>query len=178
MIAHSRRWRVSAALVVPALLASLALAGESGLSINWSPSVAPGLYWSSTASPQLGEYVKVCPPDREPFREGRRRGYYAAGPCPGSYQPLMKRFAAAKGDRVQISRAGVAVNGRLLPNSAPRALDSRGRPLPQIALDRVLSDGEALVMTDFFYSFDGRYTGPIEQKQIVGKARPLVTWPR
>lgn len=168
--------RVVAALAVPALLGSVALAGDAGLSINWTGSVAPGLYWASASEPKIGELVKVCPPDREPYREGKRRGYFGPGPCPGDYQPLIKRLLAAKGDRVTITGNGVAVNGALLPNSAPKAADTKGRPLPRLALDRVLGDGELLVMTDYPHSFDGRYTGPLRRANIVSSARPIVTW--
>lgn len=173
-----RRARIAAALAVPALLGSVALAGEAGLSINWTGSVPPGLYWASASAPKIGELVKVCPPDREPFRTAKRRGYFGPGPCAGDYQPLIKRLLAAKGDRVTIAPTGVAINGALLPNSAPRAKDTEGRPLPQIALDRVLRDGEAFVMTDYPNSFDGRYTGPVELTNVISRTQPIVTWAR
>lgn len=172
----TRKARIAAALATPLLLAAVPIGGVAGLTLNWSASVPPGLYWTLDRAPQKGELVKVCPPDREPFRTARQRGYITGGNCPGNYEPMLKRFLAAKGDRIEIGHEGVAVNGRALPNSAPRPRDGKGRVLPRISLDRVLGTREALVMTDYPDSFDGRYAGPIERTNLVSAVRPVLTW--
>lgn len=173
---RTRKARIVAALTVPVLLAAVPIGGVAGLTLNWSASVPPGLYWTLDRDPQKGELVKVCPPDREPFRTARERGYITGGSCPGNYEPMLKRFLAAKGDRIEIGQNGVMVNGHALVNSAPRTLDGKGRALPRVSLDRVLSEREALVMTDYPDSFDGRYAGPIQRANLVSAVRPVLTW--
>jgi conjugative transfer signal peptidase TraF len=99
------------------------------------------------------------------------------GLCPGAYGLLMKRVAAAKGDRVRISAAGIAVNGSLLPDSAPLPFDADGQPLPRADFDRTLADSELLVVGDAsVVSFDGRYFGPIDRAQIQAVIEPVFTW--
>lgn len=172
----NRRARITFALAVPALLIGVEVAGRTGMVINDTPSMAEGVYWKLHRAPQIGEVVALCPPDREPFRTARDRGYMATGPCPGGYVPLIKRFLAKAGDRVHIGPDGVAINGNRLPGSAPRAADGLGRPLPRVRLDRELAAHEVLVMTDYPDSFDGRYTGPLDRTVIQSAMRPVATW--
>ena len=172
----TRTGRISVALAVPALLAGIEIAGSAGLIINDTPSMAEGVYWKLHRAPAIGEIVALCPPDREPFRTAKRRGYMTTGPCPGGYVPLIKRYRATAGDRVHIGADGVAVNGVRLPSSAPKPADGLGRPLPQVRLDRALGANEVLVMTDYPDSFDGRYTGPLDRSVFQSAMRPVATW--
>jgi len=48
------------------------------------------------------------------------------------YAPLLKPIAARAGDTVTVSEAGVAVNGKLLPNSKQYPKDGIGRPMPLV----------------------------------------------
>lgn len=169
---RSRRAVVAAALIG---LVAVPVAGSAGLTMNWTPSAAQGLYWRADRAPAKGELVLVCPPDRQVFQVGRERGYIRSGSCPGGFEPLVKRYLAAKGDRVSIDANGVRVNGLLLPNSAPMASDSKGRPMPRMHMDRVLGAGEVLLITDYVRSFDGRYTGPLPASVIVGPLDPVAT---
>ena len=41
----------------------------------------------------------------------------------------MKPVIASAGDIVEISQRGLAVNGVLLSNTAPKSIDSKGRPM-------------------------------------------------
>ena len=168
--------RATAVLAAFAALACVPLAGMAGLSLNWTPSVPPGLYWSLHRPARIGELTLVCPPDTAIFRTARERGYLDKGSCPGDYSPLIKRILAAKGDHVRIDREGVVVNGRLLPGSAPRVLDGKRRPLPQLRFDRRLRDGEALPMTSYPNSFDARYIGPVATQRLGSAVTPVWTW--
>ncbi|MGZ4823081.1 MAG: conjugative transfer signal peptidase TraF [Terriglobales bacterium] len=161
-----------------ALLGALALLGAAGGRINTSKSIRLGLYWTSERRVQKGEYVLFCPPQIVVFEEARRRGYLAAGFCPGGYGFLMKRVLAAKGDTVAVADDGVRVNGKLLPFSAPLAADRAGRPMPRYqASQYVLGASEVLLMTDVSpTSFDGRYFGPVNLTQIRTVVVPLLTW--
>ncbi len=97
-----------------------------GIRVNASSSLPIGLYIKTSA--QRANLVEFCPP--EPLASfSKSRGYRPTGNCPDAAEPLMKPVVAAEGDVVEVSTSGVAVNGRLLPNSSPRPADTRNRPL-------------------------------------------------
>lgn len=159
-------------------LGVIGLLGLAGARVNVSKSIALGLYWTSDRPVQKGEYVLLCPPSSGMMEEARRRGYLAAGFCPGSYGYLMKRVLAAGGDRMAVSGDGVRVNGILLPHSAPLPADLEGRPMPRFPTGRyVLGASEVLLMSDVSdSSFDGRYFGPVDRAQIKTVIVPVLTW--
>jgi conjugative transfer signal peptidase TraF len=106
------------------------------------------------------------------------RGYFGPGFCPGRSDYLMKRVWGLPGDRVSVQSDGVWINGARVPNSAPLASDQAGRPLPQYrAHDVVLLPGQYLLLSELHpRSFDGRYFGAVDRKQIVAVIRPLFVW--
>lgn len=150
----------------------------AGARVNTSKSVPVGLYWTSSDPAEKGAYVFFCPPQVGVIAEAKKRGYLAAGFCPGGYGYMMKRILAAKGDRVTIADDGVRVNGVLLPLSAPLAHDRAGRPLPRFqSADFVIGNSEVLLMsTVSATSFDGRYFGPVGRSQIETVVVPVFTW--
>src|SRR4051794_20001278 len=100
-------------------VAAVVLAGVfhlAGLPVNASASLPIGL--SRTTSDRAANLVEFCPsgPDA-PLSASR--AYRGKGNCPDGAEPLMKPVVAVPGDVVEVSPAGVAVNGRWLPNSAP-----------------------------------------------------------
>lgn len=159
-------------------LVLLRIAGEAGLRLNASASVPRGLYWISSQRAERGTYVAVCPPQSQLFELARQRGYIGRGRCPGGNAELIKVLAATPGDHVRIDASGVRVGEGRWPNSAPRAVDAAGRPLPQPpALDVTLAGASVLVMSrDCALGFDARYFGPLPHAAIVGTAVPLLTW--
>lgn len=160
-------------------LLALGCAGVAlGAHINITRSIAPGLYWASSAPVARGAYVLVCPPSSGVFAIARTRGYLGAGYCVGGYGRIMKRVAALGGDTVSVTNDGVRVNNRLLPMSAPLDTDPAGRPMPRHAPSRyTLAADEVLLMGDVNpLSFDGRYFGPIHRSQIQTVLRPVATW--
>ena len=168
----SKRYVVAGAL----LLAFAALAWP--MRINTTKSIPLGFYWMTSDSVKKGSYVIFCPPETELFDTAKERGYIGAGFCPGGYGYMMKRVAAVTDDKVAISADGVHVNGKLLPFSVPRAADKAGRPIPRNEIKRyTLGASELLLMSDVSgTSFDGRYFGPIDRKQVQGVIRPILTW--
>lgn len=57
--------------------------------------------------------------------KGMTLGYLQRGDCPGGAEPVLKPVAAAAGDTVDVTAAGVSVNG--VPAVPPAlAQDSRG----------------------------------------------------
>ena len=147
---------------------------QGGLRVNASSSLPIGLY--RMTSDKTAELVEFCP--AEPFASvSATRGYRGKGNCPDGAQPLMKPVVALAGDDVEVSPAGVSVNGRLLPNSAARLFDTHGRRLIHWAYGHHrVSPGTVWVISSFNQrSFDSRYFGPISVASIRSHLRPLLT---
>jgi conjugative transfer signal peptidase TraF len=146
----------------------------------WLADSAPRLVWNASASAPLGLYrvevgariargdaVLAVLPDA-PRRLAAERLYLPAD------VPLIKHVAAMAGDRICGEGDGVSINGRVVAHRL--AHDSKGRPLPRWTGCRVLADSEVLLlMAGVPGSFDGRYFGPVDAAQIVGKLLPLWT---
>jgi len=158
-----------------AVIAGVATAAM-GLRVNVTRSIPLGFYRTTGSEIHKGDYVMFCPPEREVFRLALERRYIEPGSCPGGSYPMMKRILAAKMDRVQISAAGVVINGVSVPNSKPRIQDGARRPLPRFTGNGTVGDGNVIVMGEAPVSFDSRYFGPIPRKQISSVIRPVVTW--
>jgi conjugative transfer signal peptidase TraF len=80
------------------------------------------------------------------------------------------------GDTVSVSPDGVRVNGRLLPNSAPRNTDAAGRPLSPWRFGTYnVQPGKVWVLSSYHpRSFDSRYFGPIPESAIRERLTPLL----
>jgi len=113
----------AAAVIVIAIL--FLLVNRLGLRFNMSPSLPIGIYIVNSEATNL---VEFCP--AEPYGTlAAARGYRSAGNCPDGASPLMKPVAARAGGRVELTPRAIAVNGKPLPNTAPRLADTSGRPL-------------------------------------------------
>lgn len=146
--------------------------------INTSNSLPRGLYQAVNAPISKNAYVFFCPPEQPVFDMARERHYINSGACPGGYGLLLKRVFAMSGDTVAIGYSGVYINGQWLPNSAQRAFDQKNKALPHYELPpRELTGSELLLMSDVnSQSFDARYFGLINRKQIKSVVRPLIIW--
>jgi conjugative transfer signal peptidase TraF len=155
---------------------ALALAAEwADLRLNDSPSMPPGLY-VRTSSESNSTLVVFCPAESL-AKLSVERGYRSRGNCADGGEPLAKPIAANPGDSVELSATGMAVNGRPLPNTAPLAEDSAGRPLSHWPFGRyVVAPGTVWVASSYSpRSFDSRYFGPVEAGQVREHVRPLLT---
>lgn len=135
---------------------------------NASASSPLGLYQVGPAEgARLGDMVIAWPPDAA--RElGARRHYLPRN------VPLVKRVAAAAGDRVCAVGEAVYVNGRL--ETLRRAVDPSGRPMPWWTGCEEIAEGDLFLLTPGQPdAFDGRYFGITARRQIVGRARLI--WP-
>lgn len=157
------RWAISCGVLAAALAATLLAPPRPRLVWNASASAPVGLY-------AVGETVPLARGDmviaRVPveFRSFAARRHY----LPANV-PLVKRVAAAAGDEVCAAGARVMVNGRLVARRLDR--DGAGRPMPWWSGCAELGPGEYfLLMADSTVSFDGRYFGVSEARDIVGKA--------
>ena len=162
-------------IVVPAGL--LFWAGSAfGIRLNASPSLPFGLYRVTADSG--APLVEFCP--AEPAASlANARGYRQVGSCPDCGTPLMKPIVAREGDVVEVTAAGVRVNGNPLRNSAPLSLDSAGRPLtPWPAGKYAVPAGVVWLISDYHArSFDSRYFGPVSATLIKDHLRPLLVLP-
>ena len=164
-------------LLVTAAAAVAATAAVATL--LWPP--RPALVWNASASAPLGLYsvsaageigpgdTVIAWPPASARELAAERGY-----LPGNV-PLVKRVAAARGDRVCAAGEAVFVNGRV--EVLRRSHDSAGRPLPWWTGCFDLEEGQyLLLMPGSPASFDGRYFGLTERPDLVGEARLL--WAR
>ncbi len=112
--ANGNTWRAIRLTIVGAAAALTALAIQHAhLRINFTASMPIGIYSLSplpTAGVERGMVVVACAPGAAAAL-GRSRGYLGAGPCPHGTEPLLKSAAAIAGDEVDVTAAGVAVNG-------------------------------------------------------------------
>ena len=141
---------------------------------------APLLIWNISASAPVGLYGVggARPPDRGDMVAARlaprwrilggARRYIPAN------VPLIKRVAAAAGDRVCAVGADIAVNGLRVARRLD--FDGAGRPMPRWSGCVVLGRGEYLLLMPGPASFDGRYFGPTAESDVVGKVHLL--WAR
>jgi conjugative transfer signal peptidase TraF len=161
------------ATAVALLTASGFAAGFAGVRVNTSSSLPLGLYIRTGQS--SARLVEFCPP--EPYASlSRDRGYRTRGfTCPDRAAPLLKPVIARVGDIVEVSPAGLAVNGRLLPNTAPLLRDRSNRPLQAWPNGKYrVRPGTVWVASTYSRaSYDSRYIGPVEEKSIRARLKPL-----
>lgn len=169
----TKRAKRLALSIVALFVGVFLLCGLAGIRINASPSLPLGLYVPTSEA--HAPLVEFCPP--EPYASlAIQRGYRTEGVCRDGATPLLKPIVAREGDWVEVSDAGVRVNGRLLPNSAPRASDTSGRPMPTLPrYTHRVAPGTVWVVSSYNpRSFDSRYFGPIPIRSITAKLRPIV----
>lgn len=167
--------RLKASLAILALTAGL-FGLSRHLRLNSTDSAPRGLYLIWPGEPHPGSWVAVCL-SPELGRFSRRRGYLPRGTCPAGAAPVLKRLAAAPGDRIDLGPTGLWVNGRRQVASSPQSLDSRGRalPVPRYGSYRV-GEAELWLMSPHPKSWDSRYFGPLERDRLLGIAKPVWIW--
>jgi conjugative transfer signal peptidase TraF len=150
--------------------------GASGLRISTSPSLPFGLY--RVTSNEHAPLVEFCPD--EPYGSfAAARGYRSKGNCPDGASPLMKPVVATAGDHVRVSNSGLEVNGTVLLNTAPMAVDTQKRPMAAWPSGNyVVAPGWIWVASSYnARSFDSRYFGPVRTVDIRCHLKPFVTLP-
>ncbi|MDY2798549.1 MAG: conjugative transfer signal peptidase TraF [Anaerobiospirillum succiniciproducens] len=124
---------------------------------------------------ERGMLVLACLPD-EVAKFAYERNYIASGKCKGGYAPVGKYIQAIPGDEVRFTSEGIIVNGSLLENSKPYAMDGEGRAMPVMLQDMVLPKDELVLLNNYAGSFDSRYYGPIPSRYVVGTLNPVLTF--
>jgi len=153
------------------ILGTYAVFRVAGLRMNTSASLPIGLYIASSQ----GAFVELCPYDHG---LSVQRGYRHNGVCPDGAAPLLKPVVGKAGDEILLSSAGIAVNGKLLPNSAPLDHDSAGRPLTHWPFGHFTAAPGTLWVASSYNprSYDSRYLGPIPETALRARLRPLIAW--
>ena len=129
----------------------------------------------SDYSLERGMLVLACLPD-EVAKLAYERNYIASGKCKGGYAPVGKYIQAITGDEVRFTSEGIFVNGILLENSKPYAMDGEGRAMPVMLQDMVLPKDELVLLNNYAGSFDSRYYGSIPSRYVVGTLKPVLTF--
>lgn len=141
-------------------------------SLLWSPPTL--LVWNASASAPVGLYrVKPGASVRRgdmvvAWTPKQARSLAALRHYLPANVPLVKRVAAAEGDRVCASGSTIAVNGRRA--EVRLRSDAQGRPMPWWSGCRRLSAGEYFLLVDSPRSFDGRYFGFTRESELLGRA--------
>lgn len=158
-----------------AFVAGCFAASALGVRVNTSYSLPMGLYIETKAAD--APFVEFCPQGRF-AEESSQRGYRTPGfACPDGAVPLLKPVVARAGDRVETSQTGIAVNGMLLPKTAPLNVDSARRPLTPWPFGSYSVEVGTIWVVSTYHpnSYDSRYMGPIPESLIRRKLRALWT---
>ena len=136
------------------------------------------LIWNASASAPVGLYrvvhqrsyargdLVLAKPSPSVARLAARRGYLPAG------VPLVKRIVSTAGNTVCARGGDIIVEGQFAAKRL--SADSKGRLLPGWSGCRTLHQDEVfLLMKGVRASFDGRYFGPMNISQIIGRLEPL-----
>jgi conjugative transfer signal peptidase TraF len=158
------------------MVGTLQIFGLAGVRINASPSLPVGLYLVTVHSD--ANLVEFCPAGNLAELALARR-YRDAGSCPDGGAPLLKPVVARAGDVVELSPAGIAVNGRLLPHTEPLARDTKNRPLSPWPIGRYTVGPDSIWVASSYNarSFDSRYFGPVKLAYVRDYVRPWITLP-
>ncbi len=167
------------AVIACAALAAVLVVRFLALSLNLTSSMPVGFYRLQRVErvPVRGDLVEIClPPALARFANARN--YMPPGTCPEHTAPLLKLVAAIGGDSIDVSTAGVRVNGRSLPGSAAKPRDPAGRPLPRVPPGRYLVPlGYVWLWTPCPRGWDSRYYGALPATGLRAFAHPFLTDP-
>jgi conjugative transfer signal peptidase TraF len=172
----NRRAAIVLAIVLAASDLLLVGAGHAGYRLNTTSSMPRGVWRVAPVPARLarGMIVIACLPVGAIAQTALQRGYVDPGPCASGLEPLLKPIAAVAGDVVQITAAGILVNGFLLPRSTGLAHDSAGRPLQPAPPGKYeVGPRQVWLVAPMAASFDSRYFGAVPVSAIQGIARPV-----
>lgn len=162
-------------LIVVIGTAGLLLAGASllprtpALIWNVSTSVPVGLYRLEKDQPERGDIAVIKPAG------ALARLLTQEGALPKD-RLLLKPLAGLPGQTV--CRTGPVVTLDDAPVAFARAHTHKGDALPVWSGCRRLSPDERIVLAQNPASFDSRYFGTIDANQIIGRACPVLVFPR
>ena len=158
--------------------AAVAVGGLMGtIRVNYTRSLPIGVYRTVRAgSVARGSIVLVCLPEAI-ARYALERAYVWRGACPGRASPIGKLVLAIEGDTVVVTKAGLRLNGQLVPHTQPVETDSEGRAVSHYPFGvYVVARNEVWLYSPYHRrSFDSRYFGPVPVSSLRSRMMPLWT---
>lgn len=152
--------------VAVAMLAAPTRAGSAQFVWNLTPSAPAGLYRIERGAWNVGDRVAALP-SQDLAADLDERGVLRNGKL------LIKRVAAAAGDKVCRQRDEVSVNDRVV--AVAKASGSDGALLPLWQGCVTLDDTQVFLLGDTADSYDGRYFGITSTNDVIGRAVILVS---
>ncbi|GAA5110012.1 conjugative transfer signal peptidase TraF [Bartonella raoultii] len=147
---------------------------SQGFRINYSHSAPIGIWKVNYFQKEMrtGKFMEVCPPDVPIVKVFVEKGYLQSGACSSGAIPFLKPLVAVSGDVVQVTERGISINGHLLKNSQ-RNGGVAGVPNGEYHV----AEGYAWFISSFDpVSFDSRYFGAVPITNIMGSAKPILTF--
>lgn len=148
---------------------------------NFSDSMPKGYYSVVEVNPANvtnEEIVTFCPAYDVYLSEAFTRRYLQ--PTPKSetcwVTPLLKVVGAKAGDHVHADENGITVNGVLLAHSRGQDKDGNGQDMKIWKYDGIVPEGKVVLVNPMDLSFDSRYFGFVDTKDIKAKVIPFWTW--
>jgi conjugative transfer signal peptidase TraF len=145
--------------------------------INTTSSMPIGLYFLVHRAPQRNDNIAVCLP--APLASfAYQRHYLHHGLCANGFEPVIKRLVGIPYDIVSVTSYGVMINGQFLQHSIPRQHDRHHLLLPSIpcGIYHLQTNQGWLYGIASPQSWDSRYYGPIDLRDIIGVYQPIMTW--
>ena len=176
---HKRKKRLFLSFLVAVPLMLVLVAEWMGLRYNATPSLPIGFYrLIAGGNIGRGTLVLACPENSSVHRTAGERGYlrYGLG-CPSRYTPFLKRLMAVPGDKVEINREGIVINGIPIKNTRRLDEDSVGRPMPMPPRSGTVEDGRLWLLSSNPGSYDSRYFGSVPVGTVQGQVIPIWTFP-
>jgi len=174
MKALKTRWQAAGILTKALILVSLAFvmlfvaAPILPLSLNFTPSMSRGFYYTYDCTPIKGDIIQFKPAEKN-WQLALGRGYVT-----DRMEGMIKVVVATSGDKVCWQDDNIFINGKFSGEVA--TVDSMGRPLGHEPECVTLAKGQFLPMApDYPQSYDGRYFGLINSENVQFCVRPILT---
>jgi conjugative transfer signal peptidase TraF len=144
----------------------------AGVVINISSSMPLGLYIESKGNIQRGDIVELCLPYPHQKLALERRYIGHGGRCNG-VDPVVKQVLAVPGDDVLLADNFIEINRKRFW-FVTKPFDGKGRPLNAYPRGEYYNTaGYWVIGTNDPNSWDSRYWGAIDAKQIIAKLYPI-----
>lgn len=147
---------------------------------NFTDSMPKGYYSiveRNPASVTNEEIVTFCPDHTVYLSESFARRYLLPAESGENcwVTPLLKVVGAKTGDHVHADENGIVVNGVVLAHSGSQPRDGFGQDMKIWRYDGIVPEGKVVLVNPMDLSFDSRYFGMVDTKQIREKVVPFWT---
>ena len=158
------------------VVVALSLPGElkrSHLRLNSTDSVPVGIYETRAERAPYAGFCLTADTLRSALGAGLELG---RGECGDGHQPILKTvYEASSALPVVFDADGFAVGNRRIPNTRPKAVSKKGKPLTHYAFGTYTS-GLWAISGYSADSFDSRYFGPVTREDVRFYAKPLLVF--